>query len=131
MNGVFKEEEFMDLACENPVMPSWLGQAALHQSHRVKLFTKLPEHYRNQGWEPEVMSVLGSKALDEFKIGYVWPDGGDSWKAYRAERSRLARENPATPEVKARIHLAYKSWARCKHCKSSKHRAHNCPLQQG
>eukprot|EP00746_Dinoflagellata_sp_MGD_P054271 gnl/MRDRNA2_/MRDRNA2_237955_c0_seq1.p1 gnl/MRDRNA2_/MRDRNA2_237955_c0~~gnl/MRDRNA2_/MRDRNA2_237955_c0_seq1.p1 ORF type:complete len:258 (+),score=41.43 gnl/MRDRNA2_/MRDRNA2_237955_c0_seq1:74-847(+) len=126
-NGSFSTDEFVGVCeTEDCEMPPWLGDEALHQSHRVKLFTKLPEHYRSFGWEPEVTQVLGTKGLDEFQVRYVWPGGEGVWAAYRAERQRLARENPAPPEVKARVRAAYQSWARCKICRSPAHREHNC-----
>eukprot|EP00747_Dinoflagellata_sp_TGD_P179041 gnl/TRDRNA2_/TRDRNA2_29160_c0_seq1.p1 gnl/TRDRNA2_/TRDRNA2_29160_c0~~gnl/TRDRNA2_/TRDRNA2_29160_c0_seq1.p1 ORF type:complete len:260 (+),score=24.47 gnl/TRDRNA2_/TRDRNA2_29160_c0_seq1:110-889(+) len=126
-NGCFCMEEFEGLPCHTTEVPPWFGSEELHKSHRIKLFTKLPDHYRQYGWEAEVMDVLGSAKLDEFRIRYVWPHGAAVWKAYRAERQRLARENPAAPEVKARVRSAYQSWSRCKICRSAKHRQHNCP----
>jgi len=129
-NGNFSIAEFADVSFENQDMPSWLGDESLHRSHRVKLYTKLPDHYRNEGWQTEVMAMMGNQTLDERKATYVWPGGKSSWVAWRAERARLARENPASAEEKARIRVAYQSWTRCSLCKSSKHRQHNCPQQR-
>ena len=42
-------------------MPPWLGDAALHASHRSNLLRKLPAHYTRFGWsEPSTLP-------------YVWP----------------------------------------------------------
>ena len=43
------------------VMPPWLGDDALHASHRSNLLRKLPDHYGKLGWtEPPTLP-------------YVWP----------------------------------------------------------
>lgn len=53
---------------EEIVMPHWLGQAALHASHRSNLLRKDPVYYGRFGWvEPPTLP-------------YYWPDGMNGMK---------------------------------------------------
>lgn len=54
--------EFMD-PCEPRVytVPDWIGDEAIHSSHRSKLMQKAPEHYEQFGWD------------DPLDMRYWWP----------------------------------------------------------
>lgn len=75
----------LDLA-DAGALPPWLGDEALHRSHRSALVRKDPEHYR-----PLFPDVPGD-------LDYVWPVRSPSVvaaerrKAERAERRRLRAE---------------------------------------
>lgn len=45
------------------VSPPWLGDTALHASHRSMLLRRSPEHYGRLGWD------------DPTDLPYVWPEG--------------------------------------------------------
>lgn len=48
--------------------PPWLGNEAIHASHRAALLYKLPEWYSQFGWK-EKPDVLNEKG----RLNYVWP----------------------------------------------------------
>src|SRR3712207_2043268 len=51
------------------VLPSWVGDEALHRSHRSNLIAKDPEYYRDRFTE-----LFGPEPED---LPYVWPDADD------------------------------------------------------
>ena len=51
------------------VLPSWVGNEALHRSHRSNLIAKDPEYYRGRFTE-----LFGPEPDD---LPYVWPDADD------------------------------------------------------
>jgi hypothetical protein len=51
------------------LLPSWVGDEALHRSHRSKLLAKDPEFYR-----PRLTELFGSEPDD---LPYVWPAPDD------------------------------------------------------
>lgn len=40
------EEKLLAIATPSLIVPTWMGDERLHLSHRSKLISKLPEHYR-------------------------------------------------------------------------------------
>lgn len=57
---IVEVNDIMD-ACRDESMPSWLGDEALHASHRANLLRKDPVWYGQFGW------------TEEPREGYVWP----------------------------------------------------------
>ena len=53
---------------ENTGEPSWLGDDAIHASHRGALLHKLPEHY-SRFWPKDKPLIPDEKG----KLPYVWP----------------------------------------------------------
>lgn len=53
------------LSWDNHQPPPWLGDAALHRSHRSNLLRKVESHYR-QYWPDE-----------RSDLPYIWPTGGE------------------------------------------------------
>ena len=49
---------------DNVKMPPWLGDDALHKTHRSALLYKLPDHYGKYGWDKE---------FSDPKVEYLWP----------------------------------------------------------
>jgi len=57
--------QYKTVGTKNPELPSWLGDADFHASHRSNLLRKLPAHYSQFGWaEPD-------------SLPYVWPRAGN------------------------------------------------------
>lgn len=58
-------DKIIDLGCRFAVStatrPKWLGDEALHASHRSNLIRKAPDHYGSFGW------------TDGPSLSYVWP----------------------------------------------------------
>lgn len=55
------EDPYLDRDGRSAVLPSWVGDPAVHASHRSNLLRKDPEYYAQMGWsEPADME-------------YVWP----------------------------------------------------------
>lgn len=54
------EEKLLEIAEPNLIVPEWMGDERVHKSHRSKLLSKLPEHYREHFDDPE-------------DLEYFWP----------------------------------------------------------
>ena len=63
------------------LLPSWLGDEALHRSHRSNLVAKDPEFYR-----PRFAERFGAEPDD---LPYVWPDADDVPQPPRPEGARV------------------------------------------
>src|SRR3954468_15342938 len=70
----------VDLAADG-LLPSWVGDEALHRSHRSNLLAKDPAYYR-----PRLTEVFGSEPDD---LPYVWPGGDDVPPAPEPEGVRV------------------------------------------
>jgi len=49
---------------KNVRLPPWLGDDKMHKTHRSALLYKLPDHYKQFGWEREISDP---------KVEYLWP----------------------------------------------------------
>src|SRR3954470_16878807 len=70
------------------LLPSWVGDEALHRSHRSNLLAKDPEFYR-----PRFTELFGSEPDD---LPYVWPDPDDIPPAPEPEGLRVWVVRPRT-----------------------------------
>lgn len=83
-------------------LPPWLGDDALHETHRSALLHKLPEHYSEYGWE-----------IPDPKVDYLWPrpvEGGRDgeyelcpafWKKKEKKKSTESSKTSTKSESKS------------------------------
>eukprot|EP00897_Mesotaenium_endlicherianum_P007062 jgi/Mesen1/6384/ME000329S05548 len=78
----------VELGEDNPAMPPWLGDDAVHKTHRSNLLRKAPDHYGQFGW---------TEAND---MPYMWPIPVDDTPLYSLE---VGAPVPPVKKLKAEV----------------------------